>query len=87
VHDDGTVRFYKYGTPPFNYGLLPQTWEDPSSVEGGHGGDNDPLDMIEVGSGPLPIGTTVKVKVRFLGVSRVCPHLSSEYTPPSPAVS
>ncbi|EWM28233.1 aps kinase atp sulfurlyase pyrophosphatase fusion protein [Nannochloropsis gaditana] len=69
VHDDGTVRFYKYGSPPFNYGLLPQTWEDPSAVEGGHGGDNDPLDMIEVGSGPLPIGTTVKVKV--LGALRL----------------
>jgi hypothetical protein len=53
-----------YGSPPFNYGLFPQTWEDPATVEGGYGGDNDPLDIIEVGSGPLPIGTALKVKVR-----------------------
>lgn len=65
THDDGSVRFYMYGSPPFNYGMLPQTWEDPAAVEGGYGGDNDPLDIIEVGSGPLPIGTALKVKVMF----------------------
>lgn len=50
--------------PFFNYGLLPQTWEDPSlkSPEG-YGGDNDPLDVIEVGDGPLPMGSTTPVKV------------------------
>ena len=64
THDDGSVRFYMYGSPPFNYGLLRQTWEDPATVEGGYGGDNDPLDIIEVGSGPLPIGTALKVKVK-----------------------
>jgi len=35
-------------------------------MEGGYGGDNDPLDIIEVGSSPLPIGTVVKVKVMLL---------------------
>lgn len=29
----------------------------------GHGGDNDPLDVMEVGDGPLPMGTVVAVKV------------------------
>jgi 3'-phosphoadenosine 5'-phosphosulfate synthase len=26
-------RFYSYGVPFFNYGLLPQTWEDPNVVD------------------------------------------------------
>lgn len=25
----GKPRYYTYGVPFFNYGLLPQTWEDP----------------------------------------------------------
>ena len=29
----------------------------------GHGGDNDPLDVMEVGDGPLVMGTMVAVKV------------------------
>lgn len=62
--DDGQGRYYRYGSPPFNYGLLPQTWEDPALVTDGYGGDNDPLDIMEVGSGPLPIGSVVKVRVR-----------------------
>jgi 3'-phosphoadenosine 5'-phosphosulfate synthase len=63
TNSDGSTRYYHYGNPPFNYGLLPQTFEDPSVVENGYGGDNDPLDIIEVGSGPLPIGSLVRVKV------------------------
>ena len=30
---DGKPRFYSYGVPFFNYGLLPQTWEDPNVVD------------------------------------------------------
>merc|ERR1719182_620773 len=69
---NGAPRYYKYGTPFFNYGLLPQTWEDPasckpSSVVGGSGqqecGDDDPLDVIEVGEGPLLMGSVTPVKV------------------------
>lgn len=50
----------------WNYGCLPQTWEDPS-VEGedevfrAHG-DNDPLDVVEVGDTKLGIGTVTSVK-------------------------
>ena len=29
----------------------------------GHGGDNDPLDVMEVGEGPLPMGAVEAVKV------------------------
>ena len=73
---NGAPRYYKYGTPFFNYGLLPQTWEDPasckpSSVVGGSGqqecGDDDPLDVIEVGEGPLLMGSVTPVKVSKVG--------------------
>lgn len=61
---DGSPRYYTYGTPFFNYGLIPQTWEDPSlkSAEG-YGGDNDPLDVMEIGSSPLKMGSINPCKV------------------------
>jgi len=60
----GMPRYYGYGSPFFNYGLLPQTWEDPSNCNAeGICGDDDPLDVMEVGSGPLPMGSVVPVKV------------------------
>ena len=31
TNKDGSPRYYTYGTPFFNYGLLPQTWEDPEN--------------------------------------------------------
>ncbi|OQS06419.1 APS kinase/ATP sulfurlyase/pyrophosphatase fusion protein [Thraustotheca clavata] len=59
-----STRYYMYGVPFFNYGMLPQTWEDPSDKdEHGHGGDNDPLDVIEVGNQVLPIGSVNPVRV------------------------
>ena len=50
---DNKPRYYSYGVPFFNYGLLPQTWEDPtiSDPETKALGDGDPIDAIEVGSG------------------------------------
>ena len=64
VNKDGSPRYYTYGVPFFNYGLLPQTWEDPAlKSKEGYGGDNDPLDVIEVGDGPLPMGSTTPVVV------------------------
>jgi 3'-phosphoadenosine 5'-phosphosulfate synthase len=58
-------RYYTYGTPFFNYGLLPRTWEDSSHVDSvtGAKGDNDPIDAIELGEGPLPMGSVVTSKV------------------------
>ncbi|KAJ8599325.1 hypothetical protein CTAYLR_005348 [Chrysophaeum taylorii] len=58
TNKDGSPRYYTYGTPFFNYGLLPQTWEDPAT-----GGDDDPLDVIEVGDGPLDMGSVTPVVV------------------------
>lgn len=58
-------RFYTYGVPFFNYGFLPQTWEDPNVIDPvtGCGGDKDPIDAVEIGATPLPMGSIVRVKV------------------------
>ncbi|KAK9768129.1 Inorganic pyrophosphatase [Basidiobolus ranarum] len=52
----------------WNYGALPQTWEDPthSHPETKARGDNDPVDVIEIGE---QVGYTGQVKqVKVLGV-------------------
>ncbi|OQR81722.1 inorganic pyrophosphatase [Thraustotheca clavata] len=65
---NGKLREYGWGDMMFNYGALPQTWEDPNHItEGtGCGGDNDPLDVIEIGTKKWNVGSIVQVKV--LGV-------------------
>ncbi|KAA3680644.1 inorganic pyrophosphatase [Paragonimus westermani] len=49
----------------WNYGALPQTWEDPSHVDPDTQakGDNDPIDACEIGSKILQRGEVVQVKV------------------------
>ncbi|MFH4974722.1 hypothetical protein AB6A40_001431 [Gnathostoma spinigerum] len=49
----------------WNYGAMPQTWESPNHVdENTHAkGDNDPIDVIEIGSKIHAIGDVVQVKV------------------------
>jgi len=60
----GELRYYTYGAPFFNYGMLPQTWEDPATTDAaGHKGDNDPLDVMEVGSRVFAVGEMRQVKV------------------------
>ena len=60
----GKLRYYPYNIH-WNYGLLPQTWEDPSfansEVEGALG-DNDPVDVVEIGERQRKIGEVLKVK-------------------------
>ena len=64
THNGTRGRDYLYGVPFFNYGLFPQTWEDPSvKDESGNGGDNDPLDVIEIGAKQLPMGSVIPVKI------------------------
>lgn len=49
----------------WNYGALPQTWENPAFIDPHtkcHG-DNDPIDVCEIGSKVLPRGSVVPVKV------------------------
>jgi 3'-phosphoadenosine 5'-phosphosulfate synthase len=60
---DGSPRYYTYGTPFFNYGLIPQTWEDPEMKSGGYGGDNDPVDIIELGSVSLEMGSVTPCRI------------------------
>jgi len=60
----GALRYYTYGSPFFNYGMLPQTWEDPAKKGyNGTSGDNDPLDVMEIGSRPFKMGEMRAVKV------------------------
>ena len=64
TNSDGSSRYYTYGTPFFNYGLIPQTWEDPNlKSPQGYGGDNDPLDVIELGSQQLQMGSVTPCRV------------------------
>mmetsp|Transcript_102186 Transcript_102186/g.125004 ORF Transcript_102186/g.125004 Transcript_102186/m.125004 type:complete len:548 (-) Transcript_102186:20-1663(-) len=65
---NGKLRFYKHGDMMFNYGAFPQTWEDPEHIPKDTGcvGDNDPLDVIELGTKQLQTGSVTPVKV--LGV-------------------
>lgn len=63
--EDGKPRFYNWGDTLFNYGALPQTWENPDFVSKytNKPGDNDPLDVVEIGVGALKKGAVVPVKV------------------------
>ncbi|KAI8027757.1 hypothetical protein LOK49_LG02G00703 [Camellia lanceoleosa] len=60
----GKLRYYPYNIN-WNYGLFPQTWEDPSfanfEVKGALG-DNDPVDVVEIGQTRGKIGHIMKVK-------------------------
>ncbi|KAI9479288.1 Inorganic pyrophosphatase [Coemansia sp. RSA 989] len=68
----GKLRYVRNAFPHhgyiWNYGALPQTWEDPNQVNGDTKcvGDNDPIDVCEIGEA---IGYTGQVKqVKILGV-------------------
>jgi len=56
---------YVAGDYPFNYGALPQTWENPMSVHAKtHArGDNDPIDAVEISRTQLVRGGVIQVKV------------------------
>ena len=64
----GVLREFKKGDIFFNYGCFPRTWEDPRHVskDTGYPGDNDPLDVCEIGI--RQIGTGVVRAVKVLGV-------------------
>uniref|UniRef100_A0A1I7ZX70 inorganic diphosphatase n=1 Tax=Steinernema glaseri TaxID=37863 RepID=A0A1I7ZX70_9BILA len=49
----------------WNYGALPQTWEDPNHTDANTKakGDNDPIDVIEIGSKIQPRGAVIPVKI------------------------
>jgi inorganic pyrophosphatase len=47
----------------WNYGAFPQTWEDPNvkHAETGANGDNDPLDVCEIGEAVAYVGQVKQV--------------------------
>ncbi|XP_062535932.1 inorganic pyrophosphatase-like isoform X2 [Armigeres subalbatus] len=49
----------------WNYGALPQTWENPDHLDPNTGckGDNDPIDALEIGSRVAKRGEVVQVKI------------------------
>ncbi|NXP37950.1 IPYR pyrophosphatase, partial [Leiothrix lutea] len=49
----------------WNYGAIPQTWEDPGHKDENTGccGDNDPIDVCEIGSKVCSRGEVIRVKV------------------------
>jgi len=62
----GKLREFKKGDIFFNYGCFPQTWEDPTFVHPdaeGCRGDNDPLDVCEIGARIVKCGGVHPVKV------------------------
>jgi len=68
----GKVRYVANSFPHhgyiWNYGAIPQTWESPRHTDPatGCGGDNDPIDVCEIGERVANRGDVVEVKV--LGV-------------------
>eukprot|EP01111_Echinosteliopsis_oligospora_P009859 TRINITY_DN296_c0_g1_i1.p1 TRINITY_DN296_c0_g1~~TRINITY_DN296_c0_g1_i1.p1 ORF type:complete len:259 (-),score=65.45 TRINITY_DN296_c0_g1_i1:118-894(-) len=61
---DGKLRFV-FDKFPYNYGAIPQTWEDPSIThpDTNAKGDNDPLDAVEIGTQTGTLGEVKQVKV------------------------
>jgi len=65
----GKVRFvnnvFPYNGYIWNYGALPQTWEDPNETDEStqHQGDNDPIDVCEIGQKVAQRGEVKQVKV------------------------
>ena len=66
---NGRVRYYPNIFPchgsMWNYGALPQTWEDPKNPDRitGLNGDDDPLDIIEIGNIKKEIGEVYSAKL------------------------
>lgn len=62
---DDKPRYY-HGPIYWNYGCLPQTWEDPRVLNeecDNTFGDNDPLDVVEIGSEALSSGSVTPVRI------------------------
>ncbi|KAJ8602230.1 hypothetical protein CTAYLR_003674 [Chrysophaeum taylorii] len=61
----GVLREFKKGDIFFNYGCFPRTWENPRVVspDTGFPGDNDPLDVCEIGLRQIKTGEIRAVKV------------------------
>lgn len=65
IHKDGSLRYYMYSPAIVNYGAVPQTWEDPSVPDEhtGLGGDNDPIDVLQLNESPCAAGAVQRIRV------------------------
>uniref|UniRef100_A0A914W942 Inorganic pyrophosphatase n=1 Tax=Plectus sambesii TaxID=2011161 RepID=A0A914W942_9BILA len=65
----GVPRFVDHCFPHhgyiWNYGAIPQTWEDPAHIDSDTNakGDNDPIDVCEIGSKIHTRGSVLEVKI------------------------
>lgn len=86
---NGALRSYAWGDMCFNYGAIPQTWEDPQHyTDAGQSmidpskavhakGDNDPIDVLELGGRSWPMGSVVPVRkqsamLHYVVVNNAC---------------
>ena len=66
LNNDGSLRYtancFPFKGYMWNYGALPQTWENPDVNDRatGYKGDGDPIDVIEIGNTIHPTGSVVK---------------------------
>jgi inorganic pyrophosphatase len=58
-------KLFPYHGSSWNYGVLPQTWEDIDHVDPNTGakGDNDPLDVCEIGCRIPRRGEVIQIKI------------------------
>lgn len=64
VHDIKDNKYRYYHQPIYwNYGFIPQTWENPEYITEGYCGDNDPIDLVEIGLKKLKTGNIYDVKI------------------------
>ena len=67
IHDTkkGKIRVITYGKSRYNYGALPQTWEDPTKEDKKTGllGDDDPVDVVELSGFEVKRGSVRPVRV------------------------
>ena len=68
-HKKGKLRHYKYPVDKpgslVNYGAIMQTWEDPQLLhpDTEAGGDNDPIDVLQINDKPCKLGEVMPVRV------------------------
>jgi inorganic pyrophosphatase len=62
---DGSLRNYTFGEIPFNYGMVPRTWESTTVADKYTKviGDGDPLDACEIAPATMHVGAVAPVKV------------------------
>ena len=67
----------------WNYGALPQTWENPEHIDEATGkkGDNDPIDVIDIGTRIPRRGEIIQVKILgVIGMHFFCLDSMSRHT-------